>query len=573
MKQYAVRDPIPKDIEESLKVYPEIIQKLLYYRDIKTPEAAHEFLNPNFETGVHDPYLHKDMDKAVERILRAIENKEKILIYSDYDADGIPAAVIMHDFFTAIGFTNFEVYIPHRHNEGFGLHLEAVDKFKEQGVTLLITLDCGIVDNAEVKRAQDLGIDVIVTDHHEPGPELPPAYAIINAKQKECQYPYDFLCGSGVAFKIVQAILQKNRFDMKEGGEKWFLDMAGLATLSDMVPLQGENRILAHYGLKVLRKSRRPGLIKLLSIMNMNQEYITEDDVGFMITPRINAASRMGVPLDAFKLLSEKDEAQAHGYAKHLDGINNERKVLVATLVKEVKKVMNEREDHFKDKKVIVLGNPEWRPAILGLAANTIAEEHNKPVFLWGREGGALIKGSCRSDGIADLTAIMAGAKHAFVDHGGHTMSGGFSVDHEKIHHLEEALNNAYLALNLESKEPEPEVIDAYLTPDDITFQLYNHIEKLAPFGKGNPKPVFMFQNIILSGVKQFGKRMEHLEISFKNSQNKIIKAIGFFMTPESFSHRVEGGERINLVGTLEKSMFGGRTELRLRIVDVLSIL
>ncbi|MES2436484.1 MAG: single-stranded-DNA-specific exonuclease RecJ [Patescibacteria group bacterium] len=570
MKKYVVRNDIPRDIDQALLAYPELIRKLLYYRDVTTPEAAHTFLNPNFETGVHDPYLHKDMDKAVERILRAIENNEKVLIYSDYDADGIPAAVIMHDFFKAIGFTNFEVYIPHRHTEGFGLHLEAVDKFKEQGVNLMITLDCGIVDVDEVKSANSFGIDVIITDHHEAGPELPPAYAIVNAKQKDCEYPFDYLCGSGVAFKLVQAVLKKKRFDLKEGAEKWFLDMAGLATLSDMVPLHGENRVLAYYGLKVLRKSRRPGLIKLLSIMKMNQAYITEDDVGFMITPRINAASRMGIPKDAFMLLSETDEPTAHGFAKHLDEINKERKTLVATLVKEVKKVMLEREEHFRNQRVIVLGNPAWRPAILGLAANTIAEEHNKPVFLWGREEGVHIKGSCRSDGVSDLTQIMAGARHAFIDCGGHKMSGGFSVDHEKIHHLEEALVSSFAAMNTAKLEPEPEMLDAVLTLDEVTWQLYNHIEKLAPFGMGNPKPTFLFPKVTISGVKMFGKHQEHLELSFKNSNNKIIKSIGFFMKPEDFANTPKEGKNIDLVATLEKSMFGGKTELRMRIVDLI---
>ncbi len=577
-KQYVLKDDNLAELlnGKNTQKYPELLLKLLAHRNVDTPEKIEEFLNPQYETGLHDPFLIKDMDKAVERILQAIEKQEKILIYSDYDADGIPAAVIMHDFFTAIGYKNFEIYIPHRHNEGFGLHVEAVDKFQESGVKLLVTLDCGITDVKEVERANEYDIDVIITDHHMPLQKdshdiLPPALAVLDSKRADCGYPYDMLCGSGVAFKLVQALLQKNRFGVKEGAEKWFLDMAGLATLSDMVPLTGENRVLAHYGLKVLRKSRRPGLVKLLALMKTKQAHITEDDIGFMISPRINAASRMGVPLDAFYMLSSQDVSVAEGYAEHLNKINDERKVLVAVLVKEIKKILIERADHFKDKKVIVLGNPNWRPALLGLVANSIVEEYNKPVFLWGREDGLYIKGSCRSDGVANLVQIMEGARSAFVDFGGHKMSGGFSVDHQKIHELENALvQAAEMCMNKDQAEKEVEQIDAKLSLDDVTWQMYGSIEKLAPFGVGNPKALFLFEKIPVINVKQFGKRQEHLELSFQNSNGKIIKAIAFFTLPENFSHPVEQGKTINLVATLEKSVFGYQPELRLRIVDIL---
>nr|MDQ3015014.1 single-stranded-DNA-specific exonuclease RecJ [bacterium] len=572
MKKYVVREAIPKDVDQILLAYPELMRSLLYYRDIITPEQAHEFLNPNYETGVHDPYLLKDMEKAVQRILKAIDKKEKMLVYSDYDADGIPAAVVMHDFFKLIGYSNFDIYIPHRHHEGFGLHMEAVEKFKEQGVGLIITLDCGITDVEEVEHANKLGIDVIITDHHMPGLTIPPAYAIVNPKQSECEYPYDMLCGSGVAFKLVQGILKKYHLGLsatpfnlrgdkgvilKSGCEKWLLDMVGLATLSDMVPLVGENRVFAHYGLKVLRKSRRPGIQKLVSLLKMQQEHLTEDDVGFMITPRINAASRMGVPTDAFKMLSETDEVIADGYVQHLNEINNERKGLVASLVKEIKKTLEERRDHFQSQHIIVLGNPAWRPALLGLAANTIAEEFNKPVFLWGREDGKYIKGSCRSDGVQDLVKIMQGAKDNFVDYGGHKFSGGFSVEHDKIHTLEEALLKSCDEITIEGARVEGHAfIDAVLDLDSVNWKTHDVVDKLAPFGMGNPKPLFLFKNIAPSEVKAFGKAKEHLDIGFTNSKNKQIRAIGFFIKPEDFDVIPETGKPIDLIATIEKSMF-----------------
>jgi single-stranded-DNA-specific exonuclease len=474
----------------------------------------------------------------------------------------------MHDFFTALGYNNFEIYIPHRHNEGFGLHLEAVDTFPAKGIKLLITIDCGITDVEEVAHAHKLGIDVIITDHHLPGKVLPSAYAIVNPKQENNKYPFDMLCGSGVAFKLIQGILKKNRFKLNDGGEKWFLDMVGLATLSDMVPLQDENRVLAHYGLKVIRKSRRPGLQKLLSLLKIDQRYITEDDIGFMITPRINAASRMGIPTDAFKMLSEKDEATADAYARHLDSINTERKGLVASLVKEIKKTMSEREDHYRTQKVIVLGNPNWRPALLGLVANSIAEEYRRPVFLWGREDGKYIKGSCRSDGVTDLTKIMESAKHAFLDWGGHKFSGGFSIEHDKIHHLEDALVKA-CELNVGVAGEQVIPLDAKLSLDDIHTKTFNHIDQLAPFGMANPKPLFIFENVTPFLVKQFGKGQDHLELSFKNSKGSTVRAIGFFMTPDDFEKKLNENSSINLVANVEKSMFRNIPELRLRIVDI----
>jgi single-stranded-DNA-specific exonuclease len=377
------------------------------------------------------------------------------------------------------------------------------------------------------------------------------------------------LCGSGVAFKIVQALLTK--LEKNGGQEKWLLDMVGIATLSDMVPLDGENRVLAHYGMKVLRKTRRPGLLKLLQKMKINPRYLAEDDIGFMISPRINAASRMGVPMDAYHLLSTKDEVEAGQYADHLDSINNERKGLVASTVKELKKILAERKDHYASQPVIVIGNPKWRPALLGLAANSLVEEHGKPVFLWGREEGKDIKGSCRSNGAVDLVKLMEAARHAFLEFGGHTMSGGFSVHHEKIHHLEDELVKAYESAKNEAHIPEESIlIDTKLSIDDINPRTFELIDKLSPFGKGNEKPLFLFENLRPEEVKIFGKTQEHLELSFKNSQGRLIKAIGFFMKPEDFSVTPKKAFPIDLVATLEKSYFMNRPELRLRIVDII---
>lgn len=570
MKTYQTRRILKDEEKNKLGNYPDLLTRLLFHRGITDRQTSESFLNPNYDTQTHDPFLLKDAEKAAERIIKAIQNDQKTVIYSDYDTDGIPAGVALHDLFKKIGFKNFINYIPHRHDEGFGLNEDAINQFIEDKVQLLITIDCGIADVEHVKLAQKNGIDVIITDHHLPGEKLPKAYAIVNPKQSDCTYPEKMLCGAGVIYKVIQAILAKNRFGIKEGWEKWLLDMVGIATLSDMVPLVGENRVFAHYGLTVLRKSPRKGLVRLLKKLKADQRYLTEEDIGFTIGPRINAASRMGVPMDAFLLLSTDDDVEATRLADHLDHINNERKGTVAALVKEVKKHVHER---YKDTpgRVIVIGNPDWKPSLLGLAANTVSEEYLTPVFLWGRDGDNIIKGSCRAAGSVNLVELMQEIPEgSFMQFGGHAESGGFAVSGSEIHKLEEKLNEAYEKIKKQKKEIIL-YVDTELTPDEVNYETYRQIEKVGPFGTGNEKPLFMFKNIALSNVKQFGKEQNHLEINFKKTNGSTVSAIGFFMTLSDYPLvPLSTGSTVSLVATMEKSMFRGRPELRLRIIDIL---
>lgn len=575
MKTYVPRDPVPSEVKKELSEYPELLQDILYSRGIASSKEAEEFLNPSWESHIHDPYLFKDMEKAVGRILRAIENRELIVIWSDYDCDGIPGGVILRDFFAKIGYDRFLNYIPHRHNEGYGLNIEGIESLASQGAALLITVDSGIADVPQVARANELGIDVIITDHHLPqAAGLPEAYAIINPKREGETYAFDGLCGAGVAFKLVQAILRKNRFDVSEGWEKWLLDMAGLSTIADMMPLVGENRALAHFGLRVLRKSPRKGVRTLLKALRISQRDLTEDDLGFMIAPRINAASRMGEPMDAFRLLSTDDQSEAEELTIRLNGLNDERKGVVASIAKEIKKRMK---TIGAPKELIVMGDPRWRPSLLGLAANTLMEEYRRPVFLWGREalsagrqGEAYLKGSCRSDGSVSVVELMSSRSEVFLDFGGHKFSGGFSVSHERIHTLESELISAYMTLRVDMSTAETTLVDRILSIDEVTWDTYRAIEGLAPFGEGNPKPLFLFPSLRIEGVKRFGREGAHLELQFENFEGKKISAIAFFAKPDQFSKRLEVGERIDLVAHMEKSTFRRFPELRLRIVDII---
>jgi len=563
---FMLGDEPPASVADALGAYDPLSQRLLFLRDITTADDAARFFARDYEQGRHDPFLMCDMERAVLRVLRAIKEGEKITIYSDYDCDGIPGGALMHDFLRAIGCTNFTNYIPHRHDEGYGLNLEAVEKIAAEGTKLLITVDCGITDNREVARAMELGMDTIVTDHHEPSLELPPAYAVLNPKRADNTYPFRGLCGTGVAFKLIEALLARGDFTLAPGQEKWFLDVVGLATIADMVPLQDENRLFAHYGLQVMRKGRRLGLRHLFRIMRMDPKSIVEDDIGFMIGPRINAASRMDSPEDAFKLLTADNDEDAGAYARHLDHINNERKGVVGAMVKDIRSRLAKREDMTS---VIVAGDPAWRPALVGLAANTLAEEYGRPVFVWGRDGKGRIKGSCRSGGDLSVVELMREVSSHFEEYGGHHASGGFSVKDEHIHTFPNALNDAYGRLQTSVREEATTFVDAELRLEDVTTALVRTLATFAPFGMGNHKPLFLFRNVSPERAELFGKTKEHSKLIFKTAAG-TLSAIAFFRRPEEFKVALEAGKSCDLLAHVEESTFGGRRERRLRIVEAL---
>lgn len=611
------------------------LDQLLHSRGIITPEDKQAFLSPSYDRGVHDPYLLKDMQKVVDRIVLAVKNNEKICIYSDFDADGIPGGVIFHDFFKKILYSNFINYIPHRHREGFGVHIAALEEIAKQGASLVITIDCGITDVAAAKRAKELGFDLIITDHHSPAEVLPDAYAIINPKQPGCEYPEKMLCGAGVIFKVVQALcLAKERvagedstakekliFDISTGWEKWLLDMVGLATLSDMVPLLGENRIFAYYGLMVLRKTKRPGLLKLFKSLKMNQLHLTEEDVAFMITPRINAASRMADPRDAFVLLSTTSETEAEEMTKHLNTVNDSRKTQVAHLVKQIKKTIEER--GLQEKALIALGNPDWKPPVLGLAATHIVKEYGKPVFLWGRADDeekkeileesaivasteivsvssvpGIVKGSCRGPEGFNVVQILRGAPaDYFLNMGGHSASGGFAVSEEKIHSFEQTLLDSYTNLfqpadasveavdsitgiSVSPEKSETTIyVDKMMHTREVSRMLWSQVEKASPYGEAHPKPLFMLKSVTVVDFRIFGKTKEHVEISITHDSDDFavgfeirpVKAIQFFAASDKkLLEKAKVGQQVDLIAHLEKSMFRGFPEYRLRIVDIL---
>lgn len=569
---FPLHDPLDETLRSELGAHDDLTSALLARRGIVTKEDAEKFLNPSYDLHLHDPLLMTDMREAARRLADAIITKEKIAVWSDYDCDGIPGGVLMHDFLKKVG-ADFENYIPHRHDEGYGMNVAGIEKLaRESGATLVVTVDSGITDLEPIARAKELGMDVIVTDHHLPSDALPDAFAIVNPHARSDEtYPYIELCGSGIAWKLVCAVLAVEpllREKVPIGWEKWLLDMVGLATIADMVPLTGENRVLATYGLLVMRKSPRLGLQKLCRAARVDQRAMTEDDVGFMVAPRINAASRMGDARDAFRLLTTTDESEADELAKKLEKANRTRKAEAGAITRAVHARLKERGEA---RSVIALGDPLWRPALLGLVANTIADEYERPVFLWGREGNMRLKGSMRSGDATHALELMRAAGDTFTDFGGHRAAGGFTVADDAIFDLEDRLVTARARLETKIDDDLSQHADAIITPREATHTFLKKIERLAPYGMGNPKPVFLLRDISVREISRFGKSEEHLKLKIISDDDSAIEAITFFVKGKvaRVASTLSRGSRVNVIAHLERDAFSRGTPVRLRLLDI----
>lgn len=500
--------------------------------DLENEKEIEKYFKPVWERDLYPAEKIKDMDKSVKRIKKAVDQNEKIVIFADYDCDGIPGAVVLHDFFKKINYENFLIYIPHRHNEGYGLNKKAIEKFIKEKYSLIITVDIGITNLEEIKLAQDGGIDVILTDHHLPildeqGKQtLPKAFTIINTKQNDDKYQEKFLCGCSTAWKLVNAFLNKYRdeYNVKEGWEKWLLDMVAISTIADLVPLKNENRLFVKYGLQVLRKSTRSGLQKMLANAKIDQKNINEDDIAFSIAPRINSASRMAEPLEAFYALLHNEESI--DYANKLEQFNNCRKL-------ETKEAINSIDiEKLKGEEIIFLGDENWGPGILGLIAAKVGETTGKTCFIWGMgEDKNIMKGSVRvGENNLNVVEIMTRGEMFLENFGGHEAAGGFAIHKDKIKDFENFLKGYSKNINKNLKENKKVEQDNFilLEIDEINRKIYEEIKIFSPFGVGNPKPTF---KIKLNGnhnvnSKRFGKNKEHLEISVNN-----LRGIEFFVS------------------------------------------
>ncbi len=549
------------------KLHPQLVQHLLETRGLKETKEKERFLFPDYENHLIDPFEIKGMEELVGRFVQAIDKKEMIGILSDYDADGVCSAALFSDFFRAIGYKKYFIHIPDRNKDGYGLSLDFVLEAKEKGVSLLFTLDSGVSNFEEIKKASEMGIDVIVVDHHEPPPILPSALVIVDPKQKDETSPFIYFCTAGLLFKIICALLKKRNFGLPIGWEKWLLDLVAVATIADMVPMVNENRILVHYGLKVLRRNRRPGLNALLQSKRLWASNLSEDDVSFSIAPSINLAGRMTHAKESLDLLLSPSVEEAKEIISRLNTLSLDRKKAVSTIIDSLDKELGEG----NKKNLIVSGHPDWHPGVLGLAANKMVEKYGGIVFLWGQGAGDNAKGSCRSDGGVDLVSLMQAMPENFLsEFGGHKLAGGFSLSLEKTKNLKKVIEKTYKAFK--NQESEKSIFaDAELVLDDVNWLNYEKIRKLSPFGKENVKPMFVFRDIIIEEIKIFGVGREHIKLVLNNSKGEEITAVSFFSGSHLWGvkEKIKKGEKIDLLASFDIENYRGAKNLILRIVDV----
>lgn len=565
---------------------PHIVAHLLYHRNIKTKEQIGEFLQTDYSAHVHDPFLFKDMKKAVDRLFDAIKKDEKITIHGDYDADGVSASVILTDTLTALGVKNIDVFLPHRETDGYGLNTNTIDLLAKEGTNVIITCDCGISNALEVARANELGIDVIITDHHTVPEKLPEALAIIHPGVEGETYPSDNLAGGAVAFKLAQALLQTHHKShdtlddgsKHEGFEKWLLDMVAIASVADMVPLLGESRTLTKYGLIVLNKARRLGMKKLLiesRLMNDDgtlKQVLDAETIGFRIAPRINAAGRLDHANTAYQLFATKSGAEAVDMAFQLNKSNDERRKLTDEFVKDAIEQIEKGDQLCKE--VLFVYSPGWSTGIVGLIASRIKGKYNKPTIAMANKKDE-VTGSGRSVPGFDLIESLQEMPQYFTKFGGHPMACGFSLsDPERRDEFQQALCEKYKEKTADLDMTPTLDIDAEVSLDDVDWALYDQLEKFEPFGQQNPKPKYLASNVEIERVSPLGKEGKHIKLMVKHKSNKMRKVVGWqFCTPKSDSENwcetLSPGTKIDMVFELGVNEWNGNRELQLTMIDL----
>jgi len=544
-------------------IYPkksdDIIEQLLINRKIEDKES---FLNPDYND-LHDPYLFRDMPKAVSRINQAIKNKEKIGIFGDYDADGIPGAAVLYKFFNYLG-AETEVYIPSR-DEGYGLNEKGIRELFEKNCKLIISVDLGIVDKEKVEFGKNLGVDFIITDHHEIQKKFYPdnAFAVIHPNLEGQNYPEKCLAGGGVGWKLAQALAIKQQNKNADNYLKWLLDLAAVSTISDIVPLIGENRVIAKYGLIVLNKTKNLGFEKMFEVANITKGKIGVYAVGFQIGPRINAPGRLNAARSSFDLLVSKNENIAMKLAQELNYINIARQEELERILKEAKEKI--KKSKLERKKVILIEGENWPKGIIGLVAGKLMDEFARPVLVLSREGKSL-KGSGRSISEYHLVEALDQCKKYLTKYGGHARAAGVSLELKHLSNLyDQLLEIAESKLKFEELIPKIS-IDARINFPDINFKLINKLKKFEPHGLGNPRPVFLLENAILKDKRLVGQKDKHLKVKVMHD-NVELDGIGFDL---GFLYdKLNIGVKLEIVFTLEENEWNGTKKVQLKILDL----
>lgn len=550
---------ITNKIASSLSL-PEGIAKILANRGLATPEQAKQFLYPDL-SGLYDPLLLKDMDKAVDRIIQGLKENQRIMIFGDYDVDGITATSLIFLVLNRLG-ADVSYYLPNRLIEGYGLSEEGIMEAEKRGVKLLISVDCGVTAVKEVEFAKQRGIDCIITDHHEFSDNLPPAVGIINPKQKGKTYPGGELSGVGVAFKLAQALY--NRLDQSQSELEQHLDLVALGTAADIVPMINENRILTKFGINQIVRTTKPGLKSLIFICGLMGKDIGTGQVVFILAPRINAVGRLGDAVKAIKLLITRDSQLGAKLARELNAENTKRKKIDETTLEESLKLMEQEVDLSRDK-AIVLASPGWHQGVIGIVASRLVERFHRPTVLIAIDGNEG-KGSARSIRGFDMYDALKECSEYLLRFGGHKYAAGLSIDSKKIQKFREKFR-LISQKRLKQEELIPKLlINAELEFDHIDDKLVDTLNLFAPFGPQNLRPVFLTRNLEIVG-EPYVVGNNHLRIKIKKNK-KILDAIGFglgdWVKPLSMK-RI----KIDLVYVIERNTWNGNSKLQLRIKDL----
>ena len=565
-KTWSVSKNAPDNYKKQFKGFDDIVVQMLYNRLIKNKKEAEEFFNPDYKK-MHDPYLLKDMGKAVKRIIKSLEKKEKITVFGDYDVDGITSTAIVFDVLKKLN-ANVDFYIPHRNKEGYGINKDAIDLLAKEKTNLLITVDNGISNKNEILYAKKKGIEVVLTDHHEVPKIIPDAIAVVNPKQKDDKYPFKNLSGVGVAFKLVCALVsevnKKNKKELMPLEQlKWYLDLVALGTISDIVPLLGENRIIAFFGLIVLAKTKNVGLKALEKIAGIDLEKGSPHMIGFQIGPRLNAAGRMAHAKSALDLILAEDENEAGVLALKLERLNQERQNTISDVVNGLKVELAKN----KLENILILRNEDWTAGIIGLIAGKISDEFSRPVFCMAEEAG-IIKGSVRSSVDFNVVESLSVFEEILINYGGHYGAGGFSLKEENFNVFQEQL------LDWGRKELKENDLKAKLDIEkeielkDINFQFLEQIKRFAPFGHSNPEPLFLTKGVLIKEAKKVGKESNHTKLRlFKDDME--FSAILF--NHGEMGEQLIFGNKIDIVYKIEENEWSGNKKLELKIEDLRS--
>ncbi len=567
--KWKIRPKVPGALLEKFPEMDPILLQLLFARGISEQQAIDAFLEPDYARDVHDPFLFREMQTAVERIAKAIKAKERIVVYGDYDADGVCASAVLIETLTALGGT-VDVYIPFRETEGYGLNMAAVDEIHHNGTTLIVTVDCGTTNAPEIARARELGIDVIVTDHHDEPTVMPSTVALINPELHRETYPEKHLCGTGVSYKVACALLKHTSYGamfgipvLPVGWEKWLLDLVAIATVTDMVPMLGENRVLASFGFSVMKKGRRLGIRELFAGMRSTLEEVNEEVVGFQLGPRLNAAGRMNHASTAFKLLTTNDRDEATKLAAELSQNNTERQRVTESIFQEA---LQQVGDSPQEALLCAVGT-EWSAGVIGLVASKLTERFNRPALVLTRAHGQYV-GSGRSIDAFDITAALKEVADLLDRFGGHPQACGLSMK-DGVDPKELGTRLAEIAKKkLADTDVTPTIdVDAEVVLDDINWKLVEDVQRLAPFGMDAARPRFLARGVRVVAVDTVGKDGKHLRLHVSHATSEVRKTIGFRFG--TWVEKLKPGDSVDLVFEVGVNEWNGNREIELKLTDL----